>query len=276
MSITLYIALGAMILVALSLAWKHVVVPRAKRWKAYVDQIAVCGYLAPPPDAKGLRSLQRFSRFMTFFQVGKIKVEGRENLDSVPGPIMFCSNHPFGADVAVIPLVINRPARYMAHETVFTFAWGLGAHIVGPWGGFVAHDSIRDNGVRARAAATKVLTTGQTLVLLPEGLTNMEPTMLPLKDGAVRVVKQAAKEMGRDAWIVPAYLRYGKYPGGWMQKLPRKYQYMLVFALFPLFRRGVRVVIGKPIAASEFAADDAEATLQLRHAIEALDPKTVN
>lgn len=275
MSITTIIAIAAVSLLALTFIWRSVVSPRVKRWKAYTKQIATCGYLAPPPTEKGLRSLQRFSRFMTFLQVGKITVVGRENLDAVPGPFMYSSNHPFGVDVAVIPLVINRKARYMAHETVFTFGWGLGAHIVGPWGGFVAHDGIRDGGVRARAAATKVLTTGQNLVLLPEGLTNMEPTMLPFKDGAVRIIKQAAKELGKDVWIIPAFMRYGKYPSGWIQKFPRPIQYTLTMLLFPLFRRGVKVVIGKPIAASEFAADDAEATLQLRAAIEALDPKTV-
>lgn len=275
MSISIIIAIAAVSLVALSLVWKYAVTPRVKRWKEYTKQLATCGFLAPPPTDKGLRGLQRFSRFMTFLQVGKIQVVGRENLDSVPGPFMYSSNHPFGVDVAVIPLVINRKARYMAHETVFTFAGGLGAHIVGPWGAFVAHDSIRDGGVRARAAATKVLTTGQNLVLLPEGLTNMEPTMLPFKDGAVRIIKQAAKELGRDVWIMPAYMRYGAYPGKWIQKLPRPIQYTVTMLLFPFYRRGVKVVIGKPIAASQFSADDAEATLQLRAAIEALDPKTV-
>ncbi|MCC7528902.1 MAG: 1-acyl-sn-glycerol-3-phosphate acyltransferase [Candidatus Melainabacteria bacterium] len=275
MSISTTIAIAAVSLVALTFIWRSHVSPRLKRWKEYTKQIATCGYLAPAPTDKGLRSLQRFSRFMTFLQVGKIDVVGRENLDAVPGPFMYSSNHPFGVDVAVIPLVINRKARYMAHETVFTFAWGLGAHIVGPWGAFVAHDSIRDNGVRARAAATRVLTTGQNLVLLPEGLTNMEPTMLPFKDGAVRIIKQAAKELGHDVWIIPAFMRYGKYPKGWIQKFPRPIQYMLTMLLFPLFRRGVKVVIGKPIPASAFAADDAEATLELRAAIEALDPKTV-
>jgi len=276
MSIYLIAAIAAACLLALTVAWRTFVTPRVKRWKEYTKQMATCGYLAPPPTDKGVRSLQRFSRFMTFLQVGKIQVVGRENLDSVPGPFMFSSNHPFGVDVAVIPLVINRKARYMAHETVFTFGWGLGAHIVGPWGGFVAHDSIRDGGVRARAAATKVLTTGQNLVLLPEGLTNMEPTMLPFKDGAVRIVKQAAKELGRDVWIMPAFLRYGKYPSKWIQKFPRPIQYTLTMLLFPFYRRGVKVVIGKSIPASVLAADDAEATLQLRHAIEACDPKTVN
>ncbi len=275
MSITTIIAIAAVSLLALSLVWMYVVTPRIKRWKEYTKQLSTCGFLAPPPTDKGLRGLQRFAKFMTFLQVGKITVVGRENLDSVPGPFMYSSNHPFGVDVAVIPLVINRKARYMAHETVFTFGWGLGAHIVGPWGAFVAHDSIRDNGVRARAAATKVLTTGQNLVLLPEGLTNMEPTMLPFKDGAVRIVKQAAKELGKDVWLMPAYARYGAYPGKWIQRFPRPIQYTLTMLLFPFYRRGVKVVIGKPIPASELHADDAEATLQLRHAIEALDPKTV-
>ncbi len=63
---------------------------------------------------------------MTFLQVGKITVVGRENLDAVPGPFMYSSNHPLGVDVAVIPLVINRKARYMAHETSLHLRVGIG------------------------------------------------------------------------------------------------------------------------------------------------------
>jgi 1-acyl-sn-glycerol-3-phosphate acyltransferase len=275
MSITTIVAIAAACLVGLTFTWRFVVAPRVKRHKEYVKQISVCGYVGPPPTDKAWRRHKFWARFLTWLQVGKLTVVGRENLDSVPGPILFASNHPYGMEVAITPLVLDRKARYMAHETVFTFAWGLGSYIAGPWGGFVAHDKIRDHGVRARTAATSVLKMGQTLVMYPEGLTNMSPVMLPLKDGAVRVVKQAAKEMAREAWIVPAYMRYGRYPSEWMQRFPRPVQYALVFLLLPWFRRGCKVVVGKPIPASAFAADDAEATLQLRAAIEVLDPKTV-
>lgn len=276
MSLLVYIASGILALGAFVLIWRNVTKPWLTRWNAYVKQVSTCGYLAPPPSDKALRSLLRVARAITFLQVGKVKVVGRENLDSVPGPFMFSANHPAGADVMLIPCVLARKARYMAHETVFTAGFGLGAHLVGPGGAFVAHDSIRDNGVRARAASVKVLTSGQTLVLLPEGLTNYDPVMLPLKDGAVRIVKQAAVELGKPAFIVPAYIRYGKYPGKWLQRYPRALQYLIVFLLWPIYRRGAKVVIGKPISSTELSADDTVATALLRSRIEQLDPKSVN
>lgn len=276
MSIYIFAAIAAACLLGLTLAWKLWLSPRIKRHKAYVAQIAVCGYVGPPPTDRAWRVMKFWSRFLTWLQVGKLTVVGKENIDSVPGPIVFAANHPFGIEVAITPLVLDRKARYMAHEAVFLFAGGLGAHIAGPWGGFVAHDKIRDHGVRARRAATQVLTSGQTLVMFPEGLTNLEPTMLPLKDGVVRVAKQAAKELGQEVWIQPAYMRYGRYPSKWMQRFSRPVQYAMLFLLLPYFRRGCKVVLGKPLPASQLAVDDAEATLQLRHAIEACDPKTVN
>lgn len=276
MSILLYIASGAIALGAMVLIWRKVTKPWLTRWNAYVKQVSTCGYVAPPPTDKALRNLLKVARFLTFIQVGKVKVVGRENLDTVPGPYMFSANHPAGADVMLIPVVLNRKARYMAHETVFTAGFGLGAHIVGPGGAFVAHDNIRDNGVRARAASVKILTSGQTLVLLPEGLTNYDPVMLPLKEGAVRIVKQAALELGKPAFIVPAYIRYGTYPGKWLQRYPRAMQYLIVLLLWPLYRRGAKVVIGKPISSTELASDDAVATALLRTRIEQLDPKSVN
>jgi len=247
--------------------------PFAERWRAYVRTVSVCGTLPPPPSDLSFRTLRLFSRALCFIQVGSVKVFGREYINSVPGPAMICANHPFGVDGNVLAFVLNRKVRVMVHRDVFSAAGGLGAHIFARWGAFVANDQIRDRGVRARAAAARVLTSGQTLVLLPEGLTNMQPTMLPLQNGAVRIVKQAADELSSDTWIVPTYLRYGTYPGDWIQRFPRPVQYALVLLLFPLYRRGVTVKFGKPLAASELAPDDEDATQELRVAIERLRSK---
>jgi 1-acyl-sn-glycerol-3-phosphate acyltransferase len=244
------------------------VVSLTERWRCYVRTVSVCGTLPPPPSNLSFRTLRMFSRAMCFVQVGRVNVFGKEYLDSVPGPKMICANHPFGVDGNVLAMVLNRKVRVMVHGDVFKAAGGLGAHIFARWGAFVANDKIRDRGVRARAAAVDVLTSGQTLVLLPEGLTNMQPTMLPLQNGAVRIVKQAAQESGEETWIVPAHLRYGVYPGAWIQRFPRPLQYALVLLLFPLYRRGVTVTFGKPLAASELAPDHGDATAQLREAIE--------
>ncbi|MBA3855332.1 MAG: hypothetical protein C0507_00340 [Cyanobacteria bacterium PR.3.49] len=240
----------------------------AKRWHSFVQSVSVCGTLPPPPSDLGFLTLRMFSRALCFVQVGSVKVFGKEYLNSVTGAKMICANHPFGVDGNVLAMVLNAKVRVMVHGDVFKAAGGLGAHIFARWGAFVANDTIRDRGVRARAAAAQVLTSGQTLVLLPEGLTNMQPTMLPLQNGAVRIVKQAARESGAATWIVPAHLRYGAYPGEWIQRFPRPVQYALVLLLFALYRRGVTVTFGKPIAASELALNHADATAQLRDAIE--------
>lgn len=249
--------------------------PRFRRLSDYIKRVSTAGYLGPAPSERATRNLVRFSRFLTWLQVGRVQIVGRENLDLPDGPMMFSSNHPHYIDAAIVPIVLNRPARYMAHETVFQFGFGLGALLCAPAGGFVAHDRIRDNGARARAAGVKALTSGQTLVLLPEGLTNFEPTLLPLKQGAVKIVKDAARQLGKTTYIVPAYIRYGKYPGAWIQKYRRPIQYLLVFLMLAWYRRGAKVVIGRPIASTELPDDDAQATELLRQRIVELDPKSV-
>ena len=256
--------LEAVLIVGCALRFKSF----ARRWRSYVRTVSVCGILPPPPSDWGFRTLRMFSRALCFVQVGRVNVFGKEHLNSVPGPAMICANHPFGVDGNVLALVLNRKVRVMVHGDVFKAAGGLGAHIFARWGAFVANDSVRDRGFRARAAAARVLTSGQTLVLLPEGLTNMQPTMLPLQNGAVRIVKQAADELGSDTWIVPVHLRYGTYPGDWIQRFPRPVQYALVLLLFALYRRGVTVTFGKPLAASELECDHTDATDQLRESIE--------
>lgn len=258
-----------------ALLYKLYLKPRLKAAREYIKLVSTAGYIGPEPTPRAVRNLVRVMRFLTFLQVGRVKVIGAENLDKPDGPWMFSANHPHWVDAAIIPMVLNRPARYMAHETVFQAGFGLGALLCAPAGAFVAHDSIRDNGVRARAASVKVLTSGQTLVLLPEGLTNFEPTMLPLKDGAVRILKEAARQLGKTTYIVPAYTRYGKYPGAWIQKYRRPIQYLLVFLMLAWYRRGATMVIGKPIASTELPDDDAAATELLRQRIMELDPGKV-
>lgn len=250
--------------------------PSLRRAQQYIAKISVCGYLPDPPTRRATRNMNRFMRVLTFIQVGKLNVLGRENLDKPDGPYVFSSNHPHYIDAAIVPLILDgRPARYMAHREVMRFGFGLGALMCGPAGAFVSQDGIKDGGVRARAAGVKVLKSGQTLVALPEGLTNFSPTMLPLKEGAVRMTQEAARELGRPTYIVPAYIRYGRYPGPWIQKYTRPVQYLLVFLGFLWYRRGAKVVIGKPISTAEMPADPAEATLLLRRRIEELDPGRV-
>lgn len=234
---------------------------RARRYAAAMQDP---GHLPPPPSDSGQRWMMRLSRALCWLFVGKLEVTGKENLAGLPtDAIIVTPNHPSPYDVVVLPAVLDRKARYMAALGVMQALGGVGGLIVGPLGAFAANLD-RGKGAPALRAAVRILASGQTLVMWPEGWTYLDGRIGPFKKGAVRIAKQAAEERGADTYIVPVNLTYGKYPGAQIMRLPIKLQYLLLVAGFPFFRRGVKVAIGKPIASSTLPKNDAEATELLK------------
>jgi len=229
--------------------------------RLYMNDMQTCGFLDDPPDDKEQRRLMRLARFFTWLFVGKVEVEGEENLDRVPGDsYIVAPNHPSYKDIIVIPYVLNRKARYMAARGVMRAFGGLGALLVGPIGAF-ACDLDRGKGGPALLSAVKIL------VMFPEGWTYLDGTMHAFKKGAVRIARLASEEVGDTTYIVPVNLKYGGYPGKWILRLPIQVQYAVLILLFPLFRNGVKVVIGEPIASTSFGNDDALATAMLQEQV---------
>ena len=252
-------------------AWlKKSFLPSLRQARAYCEQVQVCGYLPPPPEASGIRRMRRLSGFFTWLLAGKVEVIGRENLDKLPSKSYIVTpNHPSMTDVAVIPHVLGeRNARYMAARGVLQCFGGLGGLLFAPMGVFSC-DLDRGKGGPAREAAVKILASGQSLVMWPEGWTYLDGKTGPFKKGAVRIAREASKQLGEETYIVPVNLRYGRYPGKWILKLNIKVQYMVLFFGFLWFRRGVRVVIGEPIPISSLPSD-ASATEILRDKVIAL------
>lgn len=269
-STTIMAALALFAAVAGYVLWRFS--PARARMRQYIEKVQTCGYLAPPPTPRAVRRLKRLARSLLFIQVGKVKIVGKEKLDNVPGPYIVAPNHPHWADTAALPILMDGPARYMAARGVFTFLGGLGGLLVGPMGAFCA-DLTKGKGGPARDAAVQVLTSGQRLVMFPEGWAYLDGRLGAFKKGAIRIAREAANKMGSPTYIVPVNLRYGRYPGTWITKLPPPVEYFLVFALFFLFRRGLTITVGDPIAITDFDKDDAAATEQLKRAIIALDPE---
>ncbi len=263
--VSLFIGLAWFVVVWRSLAY---LLKLAGEYAALVEQ---CGYLPPSPTPRGVRLLQRLSKILVFIQVGKVKVLGAENLDKVDGATVVTPNHPHWADTVVMPIVVNRKARYMAAQGVFQFGGGLGGLLVGPLGAFSA-DLTPGKGGPARNAAIKVLVNGELLVMFPEGWAYLDGTIGEFKKGAVRIVKEAATLLGQTSYLLPTFIRYGKYPGSWIRKLPPAWEYLLIFLLFPVYRRGCTVVIGEPIPSTDLPEDDWAATEYLRERVLALDP----
>jgi len=177
--------------------------------------------------------------------VGDVKVVG-----SLPeGPVLLCGNHVSYRDVFLFGMI--RPAaRLLVHPLVFTFPF-LKKHAL-RWG-FV-QVSIDD--------AVALLRRGETVAICPTGLVEaLGEAELPFKTGAVRIAQQAGVPM------VPVYFRYGNYPGRWVTPFSITVQNMLLFCLWPFYRRGVTVVIGSP---KDPAGDVKTRTQELKAAVEAL------
>ncbi len=175
------------------------------------------------------------------------------------------------SDVVVMPVVMNkRKVRVMATSGVMSCFGGMGGLVFGPLGVFAVNID-RGRGGPARLSAINVLVSGQALLMFPEGWTYLDGKTGPFKKGAVNIARTAAEEMGKETYILPVHMRYGKYPGAWILKLPIRMQYLLLFVGFPFFRRGVKVVIGKAIASSSLPQSDIDATELLRNAVLALD-----
>lgn len=263
------------LMLVLVLAWK------IRALKPERDKVKTCGYIAPKPSLATTLRVKRVFGYLISLQVGKVHIQGEENIAAVKGAKILSANHPHWADVGIMPLLVEGTGRFMAHGRVMTSFWGL----LGVWlskaGVFAANDEIRDGGARTREAATQMLVGGETVVIMPEGLTNFSPEVAEFKPGTVKIAREAARRLGKPVHIVPAYIRYGKYPGGWLATLDRAIQYFVVFLLFPLYRRQARVVVGKAVSTDDLVdaqgrpLSDEDASELLRQRVIALDPGKV-
>lgn len=179
--------------------------------------------------------------------VGQVKVVG-----TVPeGPVLLCGNHVSYRDVFLFGMV-RSSARLLVHPLVFTFPF-LKKYAL-RWG-FV-QVSIDD--------AVTLLKQGQTVAICPTGLVEaLGEAELPFKTGALRIAQQAGVPM------VPVYFHYGNYPGRWVTPFSITVQNMVLFCLWPFYRRGVTIFIGTPM---DPAGDIQVKTRELKAAVSDLRP----
>ena len=179
--------------------------------------------------------------------VGQTKVVG-----TVPeGPVLLCGNHVSYRDVFLFGMV-RASARLLVHPLVFTFP-------------FLRQHALRWGFVQVSIAeAVALLRKGETVAICPTGLVEaLGEAELPFKTGAVRIAQQAGVPM------VPVYFHYGNYPGRWVTPFSITAQNVLLFCLWPFYRRGVTIFIGTPM---DPAGDVKTRTRELKAAVEGLKP----
>lgn len=236
---------------------------RRSRWWQFQDklkELRTPGYVPPPPTVRGWRWQCRLSRLFTWVIVGKVKVLGAENLKALPDGASYqiTPNHSHFADIFVVPPVLNdRSVRYMADPGVMGGFFGLFGWLVGKMGAYAA----------SRKAGFQVVLAGEPHVIFPEGWTYLDGQMGRCRTGAVNICKAVARETKRESFLVPMYIKYGRYPGAWIKRLPIRWQYVLLLCGFLSFRRGAIVQIGKPLSSSVLPSADKDAAEMLRQEI---------
>jgi 1-acyl-sn-glycerol-3-phosphate acyltransferase len=190
------------------------------------------------PVGEPWRTTPQPARGLIRLLIGEVKVVG----SVPPGGVLLCSNHPSYRDVFLFAFV-HRGARLLVHPLVFTFPflkrWAL------RWG-FVQVDI---------PLAVELLRRGEPVAICPTGLVEAcGEDLLPYKTGAVRIAAQAGVP------LVPMRIRYGNYPGPWVRRFSITTQNILLFLLWPLYRRGATVTFGEPfhVAGREAKAETAE------------------
>ncbi len=153
------------------------------------------------------------------------------------------------------------------------FCGGLGALVLGPCGAFCA-DLRPGRGGPALNAGVRVLTSGQTLLMFPEGWAHLDGFTRPFKRGLVHIARRAAEHLGHPVRIIPVHLGHGAHPGAWINRLNPRLQFLLVALAFPIYRRGLKVVVGAPMFSSDLPIDEKVATEKLRDVILALGSKS--
>jgi len=241
---------------------------RRASWVQFRDKLVALrtpGFIPPAPTVRGWRWQCRFSRVLTWIFVGRVRVFGAENLIAIPvgHSYQVTPNHSHFADIFVLPPILNeRRMRYMADPGVMSGFFGLFGLLVSRMGAYAA----------SRKSGLKVVLGGEPQVIFPEGWTYLDGEMGRCRTGAVNICKSVARETQQESFLIPVYIKYGRYPGAWIKRLPIRVQYLLLFFGFLSFRRGATVQVGKPISSNALPAADKEAAELLRSEILKLKP----
>jgi 1-acyl-sn-glycerol-3-phosphate acyltransferase len=222
----------------------------------------------PPPTRRAQRLLRAAARALLWVQVGPVTVRGREHLGG-PGPSLIVANHSHYVDGAPFVLLLDEAPRFMVARGVFRFAGGLLGRLATACGAFCV-DLDPGKGGPGRAVAVRLLVGGETVVMFPEGWIHMDGRLGPLKNGAARAAQEAARRLGRPIAVVPVALRYGRYPGAWIRRLPCPLQFLVVLLGWMRYRRGLTVNIGAPLSSAALRCRDCAGTVLLRRELIAL------
>jgi len=162
---------------------------------------AAATLFAPMP---GLMRLLTAACFRHFDVVGAGRVPR--------GPVLFVANHPATwTDVVVLDVAVGRRLHFLAHETLFR-PWFRRA-VLRLYGTLPVwyrgdDDATPDRNRRTFERCHALLARGDAIAIFPEGVSDTDRTLRPLKTGAARLWLEQAGAGGTVPALVPVAIRY--------------------------------------------------------------------
>ncbi len=136
--------------------------------------------------SRGFYSVIRSLLHGIFLILTRVKVYGRENIP-IHGPFVLAPVHRSNVDTPLASTVTHRRMRFMGKDSLWKIR-PIGA-VFSALGGFPVSRGTADREALSRCIA--VLSSGQPLVLFPEGERKSGPIVQPLFDGAAYVAIKA-------------------------------------------------------------------------------------
>ena len=215
--------------------------------------------MTPAPSA-GYALVRALTRMLLGLFYARIEVVGRERVPPSGGLIVAANHHNSIVDAMILMATFERPLRVLANAPLFRHP------LIGPFlrlvGGLPVHrrkeagDDPQKNAALF-AATTAALRAGEAILIFPEGRTQPEPSLLPVRTGTARLL--LAAEEG-----APEGFRVTLLPVG------------LVFDRPGTFRAGRALVrIGRPLETGGLADSAAPARVLTQRLTEALRGRIV-
>ena len=188
-------------------------------------------------EPAGYRVFRALARFLVAVFYRRVEVAGLERLP-LSGPLVVAANHNQGLmDGILLVAALPRRLRPVAKAPLFRHP------IIGPLtrlsGAIPVHrrQDERSGAIDNEAmfsAAESALAMGDAILIFPEGVSQPEPALMPLRTGTARLLLGAARDSGPAATLLPVGLMFRE-PG--------------------TFRAGsALVLVGEPVPTADLAA----------------------
>jgi 1-acyl-sn-glycerol-3-phosphate acyltransferase len=152
-----------------------------------------------------------------FYQISSVEIHGAELLGKVGkgDGLLIAPNHSHDSDPHVMMEVgrqLGRPFYFMAAWQVFLAHRGIDGWVMQRFGAFSVDREGCDR--RAIRQAVELLTTGNALVVFPEGeIYHTNERLTPLREGVAFMAVTAQRDLekenaGRRIWVAPTCIRY--------------------------------------------------------------------